>query len=59
MPGSDSFLLNKRLRAEGLGKGLSEGGCIIELGGGMKRRRGGVPNEGVGVVQCQPVCVCV
>lgn len=57
--------MNKRLTAEGLGKGLVGGGCIIELVGGMKRRRGGVPNEDMGVVQCWParlfvfVCSCV
>lgn len=36
---------------------MLEGGCVIELGGGMKRRRGGVPNEGMGVVQCWPACL--
>lgn len=40
-----------------VGKGLLEGGYIIELDGGMKRRRGGVPNEGMGVVQCWPACL--
>lgn len=51
--------MNKRLTAEGSGKGLLEGGCIIELGSGMKRRRGGVPNEGMGVVQRRPACLFV
>lgn len=38
-------------------KGLSEGACIIELCGGMKGRKGGVQNEGMGAVQC--MCIHV